>query len=42
MRSAYYPYAGLEIDYLYIVMFALTATSIGLVVIRTVVSKMQG
>lgn len=41
VRSAYYPYAGLQIDYLYVILFGLTATVIGLFLIKHVVSKMQ-
>lgn len=42
MRSAYYPYAGLEVDYLYIVIFGLATISLGLLIVKHVVSKMQG
>ena len=42
VRSAYYPYAGLQIDYLYVIMFGLTSTTIGLFLLKHVVSKMQG
>ena len=42
VRSAYYPYAGLQIDYLYVLMFGITATAIGLFLLKHVVSKMQG
>ncbi|GJE53442.1 Polysialic acid transport protein KpsM [Methylobacterium tardum] len=41
MRSAYYPYAGLEIDYLYITMFGLTSITIGLLIVKHVVAKMS-
>jgi capsular polysaccharide transport system permease protein len=40
MRAAYYPYVGLQIDYLYIIMFGLTSISVGLLIIKHVVSKM--
>ncbi|EIZ82154.1 ABC-2 type transporter [Methylobacterium sp. GXF4] len=42
VRSAYYPYAGLQIDHLYVIMFGFTATTIGLFLLKHVVSKMQG
>ena len=42
MRAAYYPYAGLEINYLYVVMFGLATISLGLLIVKHVVSKMQG
>lgn len=41
MRSAYYPYAGLQIDYLYIIMFSLTSITIGLLIVKHVVAKMS-
>jgi len=40
VRSAYYPYAGIQIDYLYILLFALTSITVGLWLIRNVVTKM--
>jgi capsular polysaccharide transport system permease protein len=42
MRSAYYPYAGLQVDYLYMVLFALTTITIGLLVVKHVVAKLTG
>ena len=42
VRSAYYPDAGLQIDYLYVIVFGLTCVGIGLFLIKTVVSRMQG
>ncbi|WP_419828578.1 ABC transporter permease [Methylobacterium sp.] len=42
VRSAYYPYAGIQVDYLYVIMFGLTAASIGLLLIKHVVSKLNG
>ncbi|WP_342108159.1 ABC transporter [Methylobacterium sp. SI9] len=41
VRSAYYPYANIQVDYLYVVMFGLTSASIGLFLIKHIVSKMQ-
>jgi capsular polysaccharide transport system permease protein len=41
VRSAYYPYAGIQVDGLYVVMFALTSATIGLLLIKHVVSKMN-
>lgn len=41
VRSAYYPYAGIQVDYMYVIMFGLTSASIGLFLIKHVVSKMQ-
>ncbi|MGU3479884.1 ABC transporter permease [Methylobacterium sp. D48H] len=41
IRSAYYPYAGIQVDRLYVVMFGLTCASIGLLLIKQIVSKMQ-
>ncbi len=41
VRSAYYPYAGIQVDYMYVVMFGLTSASIGLFLIKHIVSKMQ-
>ncbi|MGU3422866.1 ABC transporter permease [Methylobacterium sp. D54C] len=41
VRSAYYPYAGIQVDYLYIIMFGLTCASIGLLLVKHVVSKLQ-
>ncbi|MEE7459949.1 ABC transporter [Methylobacterium fujisawaense] len=40
VRSAYYPYAGIQVDSLYVLMFALTSATIGLLLIKHVVSKM--
>lgn len=42
VRSAYYPYAGIQVDHLYVIMFGLTAASIGLFLVKHVVSKIQG
>jgi capsular polysaccharide transport system permease protein len=42
MRSAYYPYARIEIDYLYVLIFALVSISIGLYLVKHVVAKMSG
>ncbi|GJD33198.1 ABC transporter permease [Methylobacterium aerolatum] len=39
VRSAYYPSVGLRVDYLYVVMFALTSLSVGLLLVKHVVSK---
>ncbi|MFB0492042.1 capsular polysaccharide transport system permease protein [Methylobacterium sp. OAE515] len=41
MRSAYYPYARIEIDYLYVLMFALISVSIGLYLVKHIVAKMS-
>ena len=41
VRSAYYPYAGIQVDYLYVIMFGLTSASIGLLLVKHVVSKIQ-
>lgn len=41
VRSAYYPYASIQVDYMYVIMFGLTSASIGLLLIKHVVSKMQ-
>jgi len=41
VRSAYYPNAGIQVDYLYVIMFGLTSTCIGLLGIKHIVSKMQ-
>lgn len=41
VRSAYYPAAGIEVDYLYVIMFGLTSISIGLFLTKTVVGKTQ-
>lgn len=41
VRSAYYPYAGIQVDYLYVIMFGLTAASIGLLLVKHVVAKIQ-
>ncbi|WP_070998777.1 ABC transporter permease [Methylobacterium sp. C1] len=40
VRAAYYPYAGIEIDYLYINLCALASITVGLWLVRTVVTKM--
>ena len=40
IRSAYYPYAGIQVDYLYVVMFGLTSMVIGLLAIKYVVNKL--
>jgi capsular polysaccharide transport system permease protein len=42
VRSAYYPYSGIHVDQMYVVMFGLTAASIGLFMVKHVVSKIQG
>ncbi len=39
MRSAYYPSAGLQVDYLYVIMFALTCMVMGLLILKHVISK---
>jgi capsular polysaccharide transport system permease protein len=39
MRSAYFPSAGLRIDYIYVIMFALTSLSLGLFFVKHVVSR---
>ena len=39
MRSAYYPSAGLNVDYLYVLMFAFTSLSLGLLIVKQIVSK---
>lgn len=39
MRSAYYPSAGLKIDYLYVVMWSFTCLTIGLLIVKHIVSK---
>ncbi len=39
MRSAYYPNIGVQIDYLYVVLFSLTSLVIGLLILKHVVSK---
>ncbi len=39
MRSAYYPSAGLQVDYLYVIMFALTCMVLGLLILKHVISK---
>ncbi|MDP4023884.1 ABC transporter permease [Methylobacterium sp. NEAU 140] len=39
MRSAYYPSAVLQIDFLYVIMCALTCLTIGLFALKTVVGK---
>jgi capsular polysaccharide transport system permease protein len=41
VRSAYYPYAGIQVDYLYVITFALTTASIGLLLVKHVVAKIQ-
>ncbi|MGU3666174.1 ABC transporter permease [Methylobacterium sp. A49B] len=41
VRSAYYPYAGIQVDCLYVIMFALTTASIGLLLVKHVVAKIQ-
>jgi capsular polysaccharide transport system permease protein len=41
VRSAYYPEANLRIDYLYVIMFGITAIAIGLYTINTVVKKLS-
>ena len=41
VRLAYYPYSGLQIDFLYIIMFGLTTTSIGLLLVKHIVGKIQ-
>jgi capsular polysaccharide transport system permease protein len=41
VRSAYYPYAGIQVDYLYVIMFGLTTASIGLLLVKHVVSRLQ-
>ncbi|MBP1178474.1 capsular polysaccharide transport system permease protein [Methylobacterium sp. PvR107] len=41
MRSAYYPYSGLQIDYLYILLCAMTSISIGLYLVKHVVAKLS-
>ena len=42
VRSAYYPDAGLQVDHLYVVVFGLTCVSFGLLLVKHVVSKLQG
>lgn len=42
VRSAYYPYAGIRVDYMYVIMFGLTSAVIGLFLVKHVVSKIQG
>lgn len=39
IRSAYYPSAGLKIDYLYVVMFGMTCLSLGLLMVKHIISK---
>ena len=39
VRSAYYPELGLQVDYLYVILFALTCATIGLLLVKHVVSK---
>ncbi|SEP40370.1 capsular polysaccharide transport system permease protein [Methylobacterium sp. UNC300MFChir4.1] len=41
VRSAYYPYAGIQVDYLYVIMFGLTSAAIGLFIVKHVVSKIN-
>ncbi|MGH1590615.1 ABC transporter permease [Methylobacterium phyllosphaerae] len=41
IRSAYYPGSGIQVDYLYVLLFGLTCITIGLFLVKTVVSKMQ-
>ena len=41
IRSAYYPEANLQIDYLYVTMFGFTAIAIGLCAINTIVKKLS-
>lgn len=42
VRSAYYPAAGLQVDYLYVIMFGLSCITLGLFLVNTVVRKLQG
>lgn len=39
IRSAYYPSVGLKVDYLYVIMFSLSALSLGLLLVKHIVSK---
>ena len=39
IRSAYYPASGLQVDKMYVILFALTSMTIGLLVIKHVVGK---
>lgn len=39
MRAAYYPSAGLKVDYLYVILWSLTCLTLGLLLIKHVVSK---
>lgn len=39
MRAAYYPSAGLKIDYLYVILWSLTCLTIGLLIVKHIVSK---
>jgi capsular polysaccharide transport system permease protein len=39
IRLAYYPYAGIHVDFLYVIMFGLASMSVGLLMIKHVVSK---
>ncbi len=39
IRAAYYPAVGLKIDYLYVIMFALSCLSLGLFLVKHVSSK---
>lgn len=41
MRSSYYPYAELQIDYLYIIICGLCTMTVGLFVVKHVVAKMN-
>ena len=42
MRSAYYPAAGLQVDHLYVIMFGLTAASVGLCLVVRGGGRLQG
>ncbi|MGC5780605.1 ABC transporter permease [Methylobacterium sp. NFXW15] len=39
MRSAYYPNIGVQVDYLYVIIFALTSMVLGLLILKHIVSK---
>src|SRR5207253_351599 len=41
IRSAYYPTAGLQVDRQYVILFGLACITVGLFLVKTVVSKMQ-
>ena len=41
VRSAYYPYAGIQVDYFYVLTFGLTAATVGLFLVKHVVAKIQ-